>query len=315
MKYLLMLLIGCNLDYQVKGEHNYYPPSNVNFTLEALEQVDTYIGPTPNPVDVLFVIDRSCSMLDDMDYLALNSWNFFSTLREFNLDYRVGVTTTDAENAGELSYAFGDIRFISSKYENPEGVFFDMLRNSIGDGESGFAAIRNTFTSNNDLDFYRMGVPLRIIIISDEDDSSDIKSNVLINFLENKVEPRRGFDVGISGVLYGETQCSGFTESSGIKYSQLINHFNGTVVDICQMNWADVLSDLVLFSIQDQDSSYFLTENPLAETIEVHIIRNGATIVLLEELFVYNEVKNNITISDFEIANNDMVEIVYKIKR
>lgn len=59
---------------------------------------DTFQQDRANEVDLLIVIDNSCSMVEEQDNLARNFDALLSRFVEADVDWRVGVTTTDIED-------------------------------------------------------------------------------------------------------------------------------------------------------------------------------------------------------------------------
>ncbi|MEO1228131.1 MAG: vWA domain-containing protein [Myxococcota bacterium] len=59
------------------------------------EARETLVLEQPVPVDILFVIDNSCSMADEQENLVRNFDAFIGVLAGSNLDFRIAVVTTD----------------------------------------------------------------------------------------------------------------------------------------------------------------------------------------------------------------------------
>jgi len=70
------------------------------------QQVDTFDQTTRTQADILWVVDNSGSMEREQIQLGDSFPKFFAYLQEAQLDYRIGVTTTDVitfpQNAGDL---------------------------------------------------------------------------------------------------------------------------------------------------------------------------------------------------------------------
>lgn len=58
---------------------------------------DTFQQDRANEVDLLVVIDNSCSMVEEQDHLARNFDSLLQRFVEADVDWRIGVTTTDVE--------------------------------------------------------------------------------------------------------------------------------------------------------------------------------------------------------------------------
>ncbi len=96
-----LVLLACS-DYQIHDQNDaggkYNPPE-----LGAQVKTDRIVQVTIPSVDVLWVIDNSCSMGDEQDALAANFSKFMNYFTDSGLDYHVGVTSMDmAEHKGRL---------------------------------------------------------------------------------------------------------------------------------------------------------------------------------------------------------------------
>jgi hypothetical protein len=60
-------------------------------------QVDTFVQNRLNTVDLLLVVDNSCSMIEEQTKLASNFENFIQYFDDANVDWQLGVVTTDVE--------------------------------------------------------------------------------------------------------------------------------------------------------------------------------------------------------------------------
>ncbi len=79
---LALMLLGCNQE-------------NV-FT--QLEKVDTFQQKRKNTFDLLLVVDNSCSMIEEQKKLATNFNNFIQYFDGTDVDWQLGVVTTDVED-------------------------------------------------------------------------------------------------------------------------------------------------------------------------------------------------------------------------
>lgn len=68
-----------------------------DFGLERIATIDTFQQERRNAVDLLVVVDNSCSMVEEQDNLSLNFDALIGTFADADVDWRIGVTTTDVE--------------------------------------------------------------------------------------------------------------------------------------------------------------------------------------------------------------------------
>lgn len=139
-------------------------------------EAHTLRGQGQTPIDILFVVDNSCSMADDQRALAANSASFFDSFSKTQADYHIGVITTDASDRypGVLGAPF-----ITAATPNVQSVFRDQIM--VGDMGSGweralmtaYDAVREpTLTYNKG--FIRPGADFAIVFLGDEDDQSNV---------------------------------------------------------------------------------------------------------------------------------------------
>ncbi len=156
---------------------------------DAFEQVRS------REIDVLFVIDNSCSMADDQAALAANFNAFIRSAKLRDVDFQIGVTTTTLHPiAGAL---VGPV--LTSKTPNLETAFRQQANVGItGSGiEPGLAAMAGAFSLADsghqpNASLFRPAAGLVVVIVSDEDDQSRGSPLFYFNVLRNR---------GASGLL------------------------------------------------------------------------------------------------------------------
>ncbi|MEC8424683.1 MAG: lamin tail domain-containing protein, partial [Myxococcota bacterium] len=85
-----------------------------------------------NTVDVLMVVDNSCSMFEEQDNLAANFSGFISAFEGVDVDWQIGVTTTDAADAAPSGHLLGgddEIELLDPEGRTIDRVAFDMSWN------------------------------------------------------------------------------------------------------------------------------------------------------------------------------------------
>jgi len=158
--------------------------------------VDRFEQASPLAVDILFVIDDSCSMGPMQTELSQSFPLFMSYLLGSGIDYHLGVTSTSIVSSasycggsyrdGELVSAQG-IRWIDADTPNPESVFSQMA--TLGTRGSGceqglgatYRALDPQFHSVNN-GFLRADAELHTIVMSDEDDQTEAQVITLGDF-------------------------------------------------------------------------------------------------------------------------------------
>jgi len=134
-----------------------------------------------SPVDVLFVVDDSCSMIEEQAALNIGFPGFLDLLKVIGDQYHIGVVSTDMDDpakSGRLRTYEETTKFITVDTPDAFDAFDDMLS---GLGTKGSAFERGVYATSAALDyhrdgynagFYREEAALMIVALSDEPDQS-----------------------------------------------------------------------------------------------------------------------------------------------
>jgi hypothetical protein len=245
--------------------------------------IDEYYQEGNNATDILFVVDNSCSMSQEQASLAVNFASFIQIVEAIDIDYHIGVTTTDTVDDGHLQ---GTVPIITPSSADPAGSFaFNVNLGTNGSAierglHCGYLALGAGGANNNlqpggaNYGFMREDAGLRVIFVSDEPEQS---SSVLnwgvgdyVNFYEGlKPNPDHVVLSDISGGMAG---CSGAGGSaiSGSGYVSATNMTNGISASICDPNWVSTLSALAWLS-QSFADTFELSQTPVEPSIEVRM--------------------------------------------
>jgi len=134
-------------------------------------------------VDVLWVVDNSGSMSDELTRIAANFEAFIAKFVELKLDYHIAVVTTDMNDPNDSGRFQGPV--ITASTPDPITEFTNQVdQGSTGSAdEQGFAAVRTALTLPENSEFLREDAALSVIVVSDEDDSSSIGTSTFVDFL------------------------------------------------------------------------------------------------------------------------------------
>jgi hypothetical protein len=155
------------------------------------------------PIDVLFVIDNSCSMADDQAALAANAQSFFRTFLTHQLDFHLGVVSTDTTLPADRGRLLSP--FITGQTPNVQARFQDMVQlGSDGSGIekallSAFSALREPMLSTGNAGFVRANADLAIVFLGDEDDQSRTSTGFFAYDLRKLKGP--DVDITVAGIL------------------------------------------------------------------------------------------------------------------
>jgi len=218
-------------------------------------------------VDILFVIDNSCSMNDKQTQLANNFDTFMNVFDASAIDYQIGFITTDSyrmegslittatpDPVAEVAQIIDDIGTHGSSSER--GLYYS------------YYALQTGYDFGPGSDFWRDDAKLVIIYVSDEDDSSSGITPTSIKTYT--ISAKGGADYVIAHAVAGDypggcTTNGGAQE--GLEYYTVVSYLNGTFLSICEDDWGTPLEILANESILK--SSFTLDRDPVEETIVV----------------------------------------------
>ena len=272
------------------------------------EQVEGTIQPAISLVDVLWVVDNSCSMGDDQASLTTHFPTFidyFETVE--GIDYHVGVVSTDMEDPthqGMLRESAG-LRWLDNNTPNKEATFLAMAgMGTSGSGDEAGRAATQYATQNHangfNAGFFRAGASLAVIVISDEDDSSDQFgvgiSTFVSDFSAFKADPAL---VSFSTIV-GPTPNGCATADPGWGYEDVRSQIGGINHSICAQDWDQVLTDLAAGALNSR-REFFLAQVPEVNTLRVEVIEADGTIVWFDINvdFTYDPVRNSVLLTTY----------------
>lgn len=233
--------------------------------------------------DILWVIDNTLSMRDELTALAPLFDSFISSLDENEINWQVGIITADMENAsGELR---GIPPIITSNTANAAAVFQSNIESLMGESfstsaERGFDAALAALSDTNlgdygpNYGFLREGAGLTVIALSDSDEGSDITVEAFAEQLQTIAGGQMPEAVIFSAVAGPEDGCLG--AQPGIRYAQAAAMLNGLFHSICQADWTQLLANLGQTQVI-LESSFQLSQIPV-ETDSMVVTIDGNTV-------------------------------------
>ncbi|MBJ93051.1 MAG: hypothetical protein CMP23_01100 [Rickettsiales bacterium] len=163
-------------------------------------QTDSFYQEIRRTVDILLVVDNSCSMIDEQQKLAANFDNFISQFLDADVDYQIGVVTTDMTDTEHQGRLVGETKIITSAMdvEIARQTFVDNVKVcAMGSGfERGLAAaeaaLAPAMLEGDNAGFLRDEAALSIVFVSDEDDLSARPVNQYLRFFKG-IKGDRGY--------------------------------------------------------------------------------------------------------------------------
>lgn len=214
-------------------------------------------------VDVLWVVDNSASLTNERDRLAAQFARFLQVLIDANVDYHVGVTSTDLHSSlGDFGRLRGSPRFIDRFTPDPLAAFANAVAFpedlDIRLEEGLFAmvtALTPPLVDGFNGGFLRDEAGLAVIVVSDEDDSSLGRVDQYVRFLQSLKGPGREVNVSLSAVVGpqpdgcvvpGEEHIFGARARSGERYIEVAEATSGLIESICSPNFAPFVEALAV---------------------------------------------------------------------
>jgi hypothetical protein len=207
-------------------------------------------------VDVLFVIDNSGSMSDNINRLNNTFRTFIQQFDLLGLDYHIAVTTTDMDRPDRGEFV-GPV--ITSRDPDPVQAFINQTdQGAAGSGDergrdAAYAALTAPLINGPNAGFLRTNANLAIAVISDEDDfSSNVTVQAFNSWLNNlKGDPAMTSFSGMVGPDGGGGLIPGIACSiasgdvtTAPRYHDLINGTRGVWGDLCNYQYQPFLTFL-----------------------------------------------------------------------
>ncbi len=311
---------GCAIDNGLKGASEvtgaYNPPD-----LTVPPQEDAITQVTVPAVDVLFVIDNSCSMSEEQRALRENFAGFMGYFSGSGLDYHVGVVSTDCDSArtkGVLQQddTHGD-RYIDDSYSAADAVTSFQARANLGTSgssdergtDAAFAALVANATTTS-AGFMRDSADLSIIVISDERNHSRDESVNEFSSWMNGLKPDGS--VYFSSVVGLDDSCP--TAERGSGYLEISDQVGGIEWDICSTDYASLLTELGL-QAAGLKSEFFLSLVPVPDSIKVKVTAPDGTETPFAEGtdWTYSQPRNSISFTTYVPDALAVVHISYDV--
>ena len=260
-------------------------------------QVDVFTQEEISKADILFVVDNSCSMIDEQAGLADNAENFIDDLMDAGVDFQISVITTDDPTPVSP--------IITPDSADPVTDF----SRAVSVGNSGDATEQGQEMAKQALDpirgslapgvFQREDAALSVVVVSDEDDFSPLTELEYYDFFLSIKEEELFFFHSVVSLGFG---CG---TATGDRYVDQSNLTGGTYLDICGF-WGDNLNTIANsnYIIQTQ---YPLSKLAIRGTVEVFV--DGEP---LEAGWYYDMSLNSVILEDTTILRGDeMFQVMY----
>jgi len=223
------------------------------------------------PVDIVWMIDTSGSMGDEVDLINQRMNDFAAFIGASGIDYHV-IVIADKETLGRHTFDICIGPPLSSSDECPDtdGEFYRHVRQHVG-SHDGLEVILNTYPDYRD--FIRDDSMVHFIAVSD--DESSLSSNQFKQRITQLDNPRLSFRWIFHSIVsdyyenfWGmEKGCSGpygDAVSHGEQYIKLSEHTDGIFSEICTADWDSIFQTIAenVLTSNSMPCAYSIPETP-----------------------------------------------------
>ena len=234
----------------------------------------------PTEVDILLLVDSSCSMQDEQAKMGSGFEEFVEYFDVADVDYHIAVITTDMDDPAHQGrmVTVGGEKVLTNRTEDAGTVFEAMV--DVGTDGAGFergldaawAALTEPLISNENGGFLRDDALLSIIFISDEEDGSIGPTSEFINAFRGLKGQRRrdAFNasslVGLDKDTHSPADCQsgvGGTNNvavAGWRYWDIAAQTGGVARSICSESFTEIITEMGLASSRLQNR-FFLSRS------------------------------------------------------
>ena len=293
----IFTMMGCNPEYAIVGEigKEYIfievPEDEKNEDI----WVDSFIQPeSTEGVDILWVIDRSCSMRDNEPLLFDGIDAMINSLP--STGWRLNMISNSPPNV------LNDKQFPLVPGDTVADAQTMYNKMSTGTYEMGFDALEeylfyNTYVSQ----WMRTDVPLLVVFVSDEEDQSNQTPAQFVQWYSNY--RKNVYLASIVHVDPYESLCNVSFYDVGYNSIEATNLLGGVVVDICSDDWAPGVTDA---SVQITPYEHYELTHIPTDMNEVYVFIDGVP----NYDWYYNRTDNTVYFTVVP-TGNQLVEIAY----
>lgn len=249
-------------------------PSGIDSTGTGQKHVQTFTAAGANSaVDIVIAVDTSISMVEEMVSIEQNMGAFLNQLASGSLDAKVSLIGKASEKSDP--WGRGEIFNFPPNLPADRFTMVDQLVHSV----DAINILTRFFAGQYGFPFpLRNGVPLEIIIISDDNgvNMPMMTGNTAAEFVP---PANKAYTVNaIVGMKAGKDPNNPSCDITrpGTEHQILVQQTKGTLLDICQTDWSALLKNLS-DNIIDRNAGYVLQYAPkTSQTITVKV--NGVEV-------------------------------------
>lgn len=228
------------------------------------EVFDQWVVPENPEVDILFALDKSCSMTSEVFALGNAFSNFIQQLNDVTSGWHVGVVTADTGCFNEGWMDVNTPNYISRFRRATSG--FQLFNTDLEEALLQLAdvALGKAVPGRCNDGFIRPGAALHLIAVSDEPEQSGTNWDVWLDSY------RDHYDLVVVSAV---ADINGSCGDAPLGYQEAVTATGGLMLDVCNSRWASFAAELGQVSAEAA-RSYVLSEVPIVDSIVVRV--NGA---------------------------------------
>lgn len=261
--------------------------------LNRVSETDTFYQEVTDKVDILWVVDNSLSMGDEQEELGSQINSFILGIEGTDLDWQMGVVTTDMEDSAQSGKLRGGPLILTPATENYENKFYKLVTEAGLDGsdkeagiDAAIQALTEPLISTYNTGFLREEAKLSIIYLSDENDCTNRgamagsdgsacydRPELLTSMatLVKEYEALKGDSRLLVSSIVGPPISAGCVGAvPGPRYETMANAFGGIQASICEGDFSTVMTELGLQSA-GLYTSFRLSYAAVVGSIEVYV--------------------------------------------
>jgi len=242
----LLMTIGCEREFGIAGED---PPR---------EHADVFAQASAQRSDVLFVVDNSESMEAEQDALATNFPAFLEWFEGSDVDYHIGVVSTDMDDPGHsgLLRESQGVLWLEPSTPDAPTKFAEMTRLGISGSseergrEAAYTALELRGAAN--AGFRRDDAYLNVVVVSDEDDKSGddrISLPGFTRYLQDQESERVRATFSAIVSLPREIDPDRCNPIPALEYLEVVRAVGGLAWSICDEDWLPLVNELGFVTI------------------------------------------------------------------
>jgi hypothetical protein len=195
------------------------------------------------PIDVLFVIDDSCSMDNDQRALAENFRSFFGAFQQNQVDFHLGAITTDMVDSRRSGRLLSP--FLTRGTPNLEQRFSEMVRPGTRGSPvergllAAWTALHEPLATTTNRDFVRSDADFALVFLGDEDDQSTLDVSTFADWLEAQ---KQGLGITVASIIVGRCSADSVKNWRLVRFARRFGAQG--VTRLCTSDYADTLRSI-----------------------------------------------------------------------